>query len=119
MIDIWVPMVLIAAHFLGDFVLQSHWMASNKSKSTEALMAHIGTYSVALMAASLLLFGFGGFLFTTINAAAHLVTDRITAPITARLWAAGRWHDFFVVIGIDQAIHHATLIGTAWLMFGK
>lgn len=119
MLEVHVYLVLIAAHFVGDFPLQSHWMASNKSKDAGALIAHVGVYSLVILAAGLLLFGLGGFLFAAVNAAAHLVTDRVTAPLTARLWGQGRWHDFFVVVGIDQAVHHATLIGTAWLLFGR
>jgi hypothetical protein len=46
------------------------------------------------------------------NAAAHCVTDYVTSRITRRLWAQKRVHDFFVVIGLDQAIHMATMVAT-------
>ena len=90
-------LVILIAHFVGDFILQSDWMAVNKSKRWDALALHVVVYGFALVLT--LLFGFwivngadataGGppwvwFWFT--NAAAHFVQDAITSRITAWLW---------------------------------
>jgi hypothetical protein len=118
---IWQIAALLAVHWVADFVLQTHWQATNKSKRSDALAAHIATYYGALLVASCVIF-FGApfsliLAFAVINGAAHFATDYVTSRITSRLWAQQRWHDFFVVVGLDQLIHHLTLIVTMWLFF--
>jgi hypothetical protein len=43
----------------------------------------------------------------------HWITDFITSKITSRLWkkatVSGDYHNFFVVVGVDQMIHILTL----------
>lgn len=34
----------IVAHLIGDYLLQSHWMATEKTKRTVAALAHVATY---------------------------------------------------------------------------
>jgi hypothetical protein len=43
MIAATVFLVLLARHFLGDWVLQSDWQATNKTRSWAAL-AHVASY---------------------------------------------------------------------------
>ena len=97
-------LALVWIHVIADFVLQSDQMAINKSKSIKWLSLHVLVYT--------LVFSLFGFQFALINGAAHWITDFITSRITARLWVAGNRHWFFVVIGIDQALHLTTLILT-------
>jgi hypothetical protein len=40
----------IVAHLIGDYILQSHWMATNKRKSVVAAMAHAVCYSLPFLA---------------------------------------------------------------------
>ena len=88
-------LALLLAHFLGDFVLQSNWMAINKSHRWDALQLHVSVYTLtlALIVAAALplsayshttlkLFGW----FVLVNAVAHFVTDAVTSRITSRLW---------------------------------
>lgn len=115
---------LLLAHWVADFVLQTHWMATNKSKNWEALGAHVSIYTLALgviMAAALMLIpmpGIAGISVVTFlswlafNGAAHFVTDAFTSRWTAKLWAKNDYHNFFVVIGFDQLIHAVTLISS-------
>ena len=136
--------ILIIAHFVGDFLLQSDWMALNKSKRWDALALHVVAYILALYAvlASSALLGawsnphasFDDHWFYVVNAALHFITDAITGRITSRLWFLPQvgqgmrpeWiqvevkstrHWFFVVIGADQVLHYAALFLTAswWL----
>lgn len=107
---------LLAAHWLGDFVIQTHWQATNKSKNVVALLKHIGTYTLVFAAASyLLLWGDLGIplqtitIFIAVNALAHFVTDYFTSKMTAKLWAEQRPHDFFVAVGFDQFLHQAAI----------
>ena len=39
---------IVFAHWVSDFVLQSGWMATNKSKNWRALLAHVATYTASM-----------------------------------------------------------------------
>src|SRR5262249_17843631 len=112
---------LLAVHWLGDFVLQSHWMSVNKSKRLDALAIHVATYTPTLLFRSALLFGVHGIgplaLFVGVNGTLHFATDFVTSQITSRLWHQQREHLFFVALGFDQLLHQVTLIATVWLIF--
>lgn len=106
---------LLFVHFIADFVLQSNWMAQNKSKLWAALGAHVLVYTVTLF--------FGVTLLSAIvylspvvivgyaiaNGVLHFATDAITSRINSRLWEAKRVHGFFVGVGADQFAHALAL----------
>lgn len=120
------PISLIIRHFLGDFLLQSDWMALNKSKDWIALYFHAFVYSLCFL--------HYGWAFMAITLWSHFVTDAITSRITSKLWfvtdhgedpATGcrliyyhmrKRHWFFVMIGFDQLIHYVTLTLTLRLL---
>ena len=108
--------IVIVAHFIGDFVLQSDWMATNKSKLFEALSLHIVVYFVTLIGAGIIIFGAQRgddiIYFALLNASFHLVIDSITSQITSTLWKNNERHWFFTTIGFDQMIHVILLIAT-------
>jgi len=111
--------VLLLAHWVGDFVLQSQWQAMNKSKRLDALALHVAIYSAVLLVAAVTLLGpWRGLLFTLANAALHFATDFVTSRLTSRFWERQEWHRFFVMVGFDQFIHQATLAATLALMLG-
>lgn len=39
----------IVAHLVGDYILQSHWMAQNKTKSSWAALVHAVTYTLPFL----------------------------------------------------------------------
>lgn len=39
----------ILCHFIGDYILQSDWMANNKTKRTVAALAHVSTYCLPFL----------------------------------------------------------------------
>lgn len=144
MIDIGLLTTLFAAHFVGDFLFQTDWMAMNKSQRWDALAAHVGVYAVTLgLFTSIALppapYPYADTVwfsaFVAVNAALHFVTDAVTSRATSRLWflptvgfgMRPNWiqvevkntrHWFFVLIGLDQLIHVLTLLWTAhwWLL---
>lgn len=98
-----ISLILLTLHFIGDFLFQTDWMAINKSKRWDALSLHVLVYS--------LVFSYYGIAFVALVAATHFLTDAVTSRITSRLWQANQRHWFFVVIGADQLLHYATLVG--------
>lgn len=79
---------LLIVHWVADFILQSDYMALNKSKNWEALILHCLVYAGPFMPV-LLVLGQGIkaaacfmiFLFVT-----HFWVDAITSRITSKLW---------------------------------
>lgn len=126
------PISVLVVHFIADFLLQSDWMAVNKSKSNAALTAHVTVY-----AACFLVFGIH---FAAVTFYLHWITDYFTSRWTSKLWffkyvcsycgepwdthdcgkvdgpfwtyVHSKRHWFFVVIGLDQLIHFFTLAVT-------
>lgn len=140
---IWQYMIILAIHYVADFLLQTHWQASNKSKNNVALLEHVGVYTAVLGLGTVFMFGLTAqwFGFVWINGMLHFGTDYVTSRISARHFAmaidemdrvrietkiygepdkslnpARHWHNFFVVIGLDQLIHQATLAFMLWLI---
>lgn len=101
--------LVLVAHFVGDFIFQSDWMATNKSRSYRALLMHIGTYMLALVV-------FGP-LFALVNGIAHFMIDWCTSRGTSWLWQHERRHEFFVLIGFDQLLHALVLLATLRLVW--
>jgi hypothetical protein len=116
MITFYSLLTILVIHYVFDFVLQSHWMASNKSKSNYALTTHVSVYGVGvlLMAAfnySLFPSMTALYLFWGVNCALHWITDYITSRESSKRFGTD-WHNFFSIIGFDQTIHYVTLLGT-------
>lgn len=103
-LDVQAILVLLTVHFVADFLLQSHWMASNKSRRMDALLLHTVTYGAC--------FVIFGVWFAVMNFALHTLVDFVTSRITSQLWAKQQWHWFFAVVGADQLIHFFCLILT-------
>ena len=77
--------VLLVAHFVGDFLCQTDWMATNKSKRWDALALHVLVYTFVLALFTVRLPADVS-LFLAVNMGAHFVQDAITSLINARLW---------------------------------
>jgi hypothetical protein len=106
MISLQIILLIMAIHFIGDFVLQSHWMALNKSRNNEALWIHCLVYCAFLWIMTL------SPVWAFLNLFLHFGVDYITSRINAKLWQKGDVHYFFVGVGADQLIHYICLFGT-------
>jgi Protein of unknown function (DUF3307) len=113
----WQLVVLLATHWVGDFVFQTNFQALNKSKRLDVLSLHVATYTATLFVAATILFGWVlAITFAAVNGALHFATDYFTSRAASKFWAEQNWHRFFVMIGFDQLIHQATLASTLWIM---
>lgn len=95
-------------HFLGDFILQSHWMATNKARKLIPLSLHIIVYTLTMCLPF-------GWKFALLNGLLHFCVDFCTSKVTSALWAAKKVRMFFIVIGLDQFAHALCLVLTAHL----
>lgn len=82
---LWQFMILLAAHYVADFKLQTHWQATNKSKNIMALLEHVAVYTAVLAVVAVVLFGMTGiwFAFVWINGVLHFCTDFVTSRWSA------------------------------------
>jgi hypothetical protein len=111
-------MTIIVLHWIADFVLQTDWQAKNKSKNNAALIAHVSSYTIALLVYGLIFLPVEfAYPWALINGGLHLGVDYVTSRINSYLWSKGRVHDFFVSVGFDQLIHYTCLFGT-WFILG-
>ncbi len=110
------PVLILFLHWLADFVFQSHKMAQNKSTSRKWLLAHALTYGLVMFLGLYFFVSFKFLLYYVgINMLLHYMIDSQTSKITKRLWAEGKVHEFFVMIGWDQFLHYFFLYLT-WVM---
>jgi len=117
MVNVTVVLSILFIHWVADFVLQSDWMAINKSKESKALVAHVSVYSLTWFV-GLFFFKFEAVaMFVCYTYLFHYMTDFITSRINAKLWKAEQRHWFFVMVGFDQVLHYAQLFLTyLWLV---
>lgn len=108
--------VLALAHLYGDFVVQTDWQAKHKARNPHALFQHTLTYGLVIALASVALDGPrpSWVLWVLVNFVAHTATDAVTSQGTRYFSRQDPpdWHNFFVVVGVDQTIHYLTLVGT-------
>lgn len=117
-------LVLLTGHLLGDWVAQSDWQATNKTRSWAALAAHVAGYHLGmglLLLVPVLRDGWPAWkalAVLAVSAATHAVIDR-RWPVRALLRVAGspgfatvEWG----VIAVDQALHLSILAMLAVLL---
>ncbi len=111
-----VASLLIIGHYFGDFVFQTSKMATEKSRNTAYLIAHVTVYTFTLTAfiAPYLIFVqnidhnlitlFFLFVFFT-----HFITDYFTSKINSMYWDDKNFDKFFSSLGFDQCLHYISL----------
>jgi len=115
---------IIFIHWVADFVLQTHWQATNKSKDNKALLAHTATYSFVWYCLGVIwvIFNLDVYhpwsltIFTLVTFVAHTITDYFTSRLNSILWAKGDVHNFFVSVGFDQVLHYLQLFLTFYFL---
>jgi hypothetical protein len=97
-------MIIIWMHFFADFVLQTNKMALRKSRSWRWLGKHVLVYMIP--------FCYFGVRYAFVNAIAHFITDAISSRASAYYWKKENRKAFFIVIGLDQAVHMTCLMAS-------
>lgn len=97
--------VILYAHMLGDYFLQTDFLAMNKGKDNYILLAHCILYGLGVG----IVFGIFGFTLTTIDlaliSAIHYPIDYLKARgITPKLIGSRN------ALILDQTIHYITLL---------
>jgi hypothetical protein len=85
-------LVLVACHLIGDYVLQSDYIATNKGKNWYELFVHCFLYCIPFY----FVFGFCWQLYVVFIA--HLIVDPLKA----------RWNK--ITYAQDQIIHYITTL---------
>jgi hypothetical protein len=121
---------LLFLHFVSDFILQTRYMATNKSIRVSVLLEHLAiiglTFVIGLSPLTGLL---RATAYTGINIVIHGLIDWNIWNVykywvgrrlgTKRLDGFRYWEDhlFYVTIGFDQLLHALTLVLFAPLLF--
>ncbi len=100
---------VLFAHWIADFVLQTRWMAENKSHSFKALGFHVVVYGLVMW---VMLFNLVSPQWILINVALHFAIDSITSKLNTYFWQNGQKNAFFITVGFDQFLHSFFLIAT-------
>lgn len=114
---------ILLIHWIADFVCQTDWQATNKSKNIEALLSHTATYTFIWVILGM--FPFWNMinnqpghytLFLVCTFICHTITDFFTSRLNSRLWQQKKVHWFFVSVGFDQFLHYVQLFLTFYLL---
>lgn len=108
MIDINTFILIMFVHWVADFIMQTRWMATNKSTSNLALGTHILVYMIPM--------SIFGVYFAIVNGILHFIVDYFTSRGTSYLWKKKETHMFFILIGLDQFLHMVCLLYTYKLL---
>lgn len=107
---------ILAVHWVGDFIMQTDWQATNKHKDWYALTQHVLRYTATWIVGTLGLIIAGydvPMLAILLIGFTHWITDYFTSKVSRQLSIAAKYHGsyrgFFVWIGFDQLLHYAQI----------
>ncbi|GMR19231.1 MAG: hypothetical protein BMS9Abin34_362 [Patescibacteria group bacterium] len=113
---------LFAAHLIGDWIIQTYWMATEKSRSWAALLAHVVSYHILVFIA-LYFVGVSlvpNVLATLFLAATHAVLDNRRFEIwwirTIKKVRKPLEIPMGVLLGVDQSFHLLLILGVSLLV---
>lgn len=109
---------LLVAHFIADFIVQTDWMAQNKSKKLLPLVAHIVSYSIVIFFFAIALASSwkAAMFYVIFNGLLHMVIDFVSSRAMSYAYQAEQRHNFFVILGLDQLAHQFCLLFTIPLL---
>ena len=100
--ETYLIITIVWLHFISDFVLQTDYIATNKSTNMDCLLTHSALYSLPFLIL--------GPEYALINGLLHFVVDYFSSRLTTRFYINEQRRWFWLTIGCDQAIHMTCLI---------
>jgi hypothetical protein len=100
---------ILVVHYIFDFVLQSRWMAENKSKNLSALTQHVLIYTAGLLGLAVVSPALSVW-WALGNGAIHWLVDFTTSRISSKAYQSNNLKSFWNTIGADQLIHSLCLL---------
>ena len=120
--SITIIILIIAIHWIADFVFQTDEMAKGKSTNFNTLIFHTSVYSAVWLTVLVLLGIFAGTFtmpyliftlkFSFITFLAHTAIDYYTSKVHTKLYEDDKHREFFTSLGFDQLLHYAQLFIT-------
>ena len=122
--------MLFAAHYIGDFILQSSEIATTKSYNNKSLIIHGLTLSIPICVAFILIYSFEYIhmwidipLAVIIYTVLHMIQDRIIWKGLKKKVESGKLiantpkfeSVFFTLLGADQMLHMIVLFSITHL----
>lgn len=110
-------LVILFAHFVGDFVVQPDKVATNKWRSNKALTIHVALYTLTLFAfVWMLIIPTADFstwcwylYWAVFNGVCHWITDYVISKDRKTYWDEKDYRMYFIMVGFDQTAHYAVL----------
>ena len=117
--------IILFVHWIADFVLQSDKQAKGKATNIKELFNHVWAYSLVWLIVGIYYALYLGDDYTdwavtafyVITFFTHFVTDFVTSKWVKHYFDQNKYHEGFVVIGLDQFLHVTQLILTYKLLF--
>ena len=116
--------LLIVTHLVGDWLLQTEWMATEKHHNRRALLAHVAVYHALMLVALGYRFGFtNGTVYAVVAglALSHTVLDRgwpVLRIMRVLRISVTRAPEKWLVVAVDQTLH-ILLLAAAALVLGR
>jgi hypothetical protein len=115
--------VLLVSHLVGDWLLQTEWMATEKRHNRRALIAHVAVYHLLLLAVLVYRFGYDDVRVYAVVAGlalTHALLDRqwpVLALMRRLRISVERPPDWWLQVAVDQVLH-VLLLAVAALVLG-
>lgn len=121
---------LLFCHWVADFLFQTTYMATMKSKSNRVLLLHTGTYIVVMF----FTLGLAGHVFNLeymtyrflwffpITFAFHTVQDYATSRMTSEQFGKSNFNGLtggFTIVGFDQFLHYSQMFLTYYFLINS
>ncbi len=103
--------VVLVGHWIGDYLLQTTNMATQKSSNLKWLLLHALAYTIVLLVTGNFVFSWQVALgYAIFNGALHLITDFFTSKLAKKYLDSPRV--YYPILGLDQLIHLVCLYWT-------